>query len=665
MEELHSTIPQNHLAFLDIKEKEASEVQKHSVFSIFSEIVFVLALVAIVAVFLSLIEGFLLSRDFSFEQLLGVRTAHASSLKGYEAMQVTSSGSGGGFSMKPGEEKLFRIGFQNTGNKDWVNEGRGYVSIYTYGPKYRDSLFEQSNWIESEQPAIMEEAEVGVGEVGYIIFKLKAPTKVGVYEETFKLAAEDIAWIPGGEFTINISVEETKAAAVKKITTSPMKTTAPKVVVAVDGYEAMLLLKSSKKIVARAGEVVSFTAGIKNTGTKSWVRRSVRLPGVSIAGTTPNFQHSSWVDTSTLVAKADAEVAPGALDLLTFQFQAPRTKGNHIVKFVLAADGVEVPGGEIEIPVEVTNEAPNAVASPVREGVQRANVIEEPILRIGLLTIDEETGGEAKITCNEDYEIRDGQGSLLGEMKAGEVVNTFYKKMRYWFNRGKGLEQSTYYLRFVPETDDAICTMTNFDRRRTRNAAYADNQFRNILEIRYSEAKDRTWLINELPVEKYLRGLAETSNYSHHEFKKTLITVARTYALYHYERATKHADEYFHMNAYADDQVYKGYEYELRHPKIGLSAEDTEGVVVTYENRTAITPYFSRSDGRTRDWNEVWGGSVAWLKSVPTPCDKGRTLWGHGVGMSASAALCMANDGETWDDILEYFYQGIELQKRW
>jgi peptidoglycan hydrolase-like amidase len=53
---------------------------------------------------------------------------------------------------------------------------------------------------------------------------------------------------------------------------------------------------------------------------------------------------------------------------------------------------------------------------------------------------------------------------------------------------------------------------------------------------------------------------------------------------------------------------------------------------------------------------------------VPAPCDKqkGRKLWGHGVGMSATEALCMADEkGKNWEEILKYFYKDIELKKRW
>ena len=100
-------------------------------------------------------------------------------------------------------------------------------------------------------------------------------------------------------------------------------------------------------------------------------------------------------------------------------------------------------------------------------------------------------------------------------------------------------------------------------------------------------------------------------------------------------------------------------------PNVVQAVEDTHGVIVTYDDDYAITPYFSRSDGRTRDWSEVWGGEVAWAKSVPVPWDEGYTLWGHGVGMSAVGALAMANEGWLYEEILPYYYTDIELQQWW
>src|SRR3989338_3414086 len=179
-------------------------------------------------------------------------------------------------------------------------------------------------------------------------------------------------------------------------------------------------------------------------------------------------------------------------------------------------------------------------------------------------------------------------------MSADRSVTAFYKKGKYWFNRGSGLESSTYPLRFVPNEKNAVCAITNFDRRLTRGVPHADNSFRNILELRYNAAKDRTWIINELPIEMYLRGMAETSNLTALEYQKALITAARTYAFYH-------------VDAYRD-QVYKGYGQEERMPKQVEAVEATRGVIAFYGSKVAITPYYSQSDGRTRSWSEVWYG---------------------------------------------------------
>jgi SpoIID/LytB domain protein len=38
---------------------------------------------------------------------------------------------------------------------------------------------------------------------------------------------------------------------------------------------------------------------------------------------------------------------------------------------------------------------------------------------------------------------------------------------------------------------------------------------------------------------------------------------------------------------------------------------------------------------------------------------------GHGVGMSLSGAICMANSGQTMNDIITYFYTGVAVEKIW
>ena len=580
----------------------------------------------------------------------------------YSALQITNSGSGT-IVMAPGEIKTITTTFQNTSDFTWKNDGAGYVSLYTYGPKYRTSVFDPGTWLSPSQVKRMTEASVVKGKIGTFTFQLKAPTTVGTYAETFKLASELYSWFDGGEFTLNITV---KAPSTAKATTASSQATTTTTATPVSSDHAVLSMVSANKVKAVAGKAVTLSAGFKNTGATTWKSYGLRAPDMSIAST-GSFKHASWKGDS--VADAASTVKPGETAYVTFAITAPKTNGSHTAKFQFTANGSAVDDTFVTIPVEVTGGAAEAISAPkdssVDDGSQSVAYIAEPTMRVGVLIVDEETNNEVVITSSEsDFAVKDLEGNLLAEMKKGQSVTTAWNGKTYTFDRGKGIEKVSSGIRIIPKTVNAIMTVTNFDRKVTRGSSFTDNTFRNILELRYNTPNDRTWLINELSMEYYLRGLAETSNISPAEFQKTLITAARTYAFYHWSRATKHKSEFFHVDAWLD-QVYKGYGQELRTPNLTAAVDATRGRIVTYQGETAITPYFSRSDGRTRSWSEVWYGSVAWAVSVPVPCDEGKTLWGHGVGMSASGALCMANQGQMYDEILRYFYTGIDVAKKW
>ncbi len=558
------------------------------------------------------------------------------------------------------------MGFQNSGTKTWSRDGKNFVSVYTHGPKYRKSVFVHPTWVKNTQPAKLKELSVAPGAVGHVSFTLQAPKEEGTFKETFWLAVENMAWMDGGEFTLQVNVAKPAPAPV--VLSAPSAATSD-----ASGLSAFLLLRSSKEITAAGGDTIEYTIGVKNTGAAPWSRREIRAPDIQIAAliAAARTRDSSWLSSTKLVAKTDPVVAPGSLEFFTFKFRAPNEAGSHTVRYVMAVDDVVVPDFFIDIPVTVTSTSPDIIEAPFVDNAVRENVselIEEPYIRIGVFTVDDETDHQVVVSCNAQWELQDGAGVKLGEFNAGARASAFYKNGQYWYNLGSGLVATDSWIRFVPTTHGAICTVENFDRRITRKMRFADNQFRNILELRHNDHKDRTWLINELPIEDYLAGLAETSNSSHPEYQKALVTAARTFAYYHVDRNSKRAKEFFTISAYADDQVYNGYEHEARSPTIAKAVRDTRGSIVTYNGEYALTPYYSRSDGRTRAWSEVWGGDVAWLKSVPAACDarKGRQLWGHGVGMSATEALCMAEEeGKTWDQILKYFYTGVELTRKW
>lgn len=581
----------------------------------------------------------------------------------YAALMVTGSNS---LSMAPGETKSVSFSFQNIGSETWKNDGTGYISLYTYDPKYRKSDFDPGTWLSGSQVKRISEVSVKPNGVGTFTFGLHAPSKEGTYKETFALAAEDKAWVTGGTFTITIKVAKASTSAVGGTggSTGASTTTSVAQTAATSDYSSLytgqVTAQTADSLKAVAGKNVSFLAVVKNTGVRTWNSLSVTSDGSE----GEDFKNSTWQG-STL-ATLSQTIKPQESGTVQFFFTTPKVNGSHAVSFNLSADGNPVSDAEIDFTLLVTGGVDGVIASPVSEetsGIQAVNLIDEPVMRVAVLIVDEETDDEVYVTSYEsDFDLKDTDGNVLGSYSKGEKVHAAYENGKYYY--GPDNAKSALPLRFVPKTPNAVMTITNFDRRLTRGAAKAYNTFRNVLELRYNSSKDRTWVINELPMEYYLRGLAETSNLSNLEFQKALLTAARTYAFYHYTHASKHASEGYHVDAYSD-QVYWGYGQEEQTPRITQAVEETRGDIVTYNGDTAITAYFSRSDGRTRDWSEVWGGSVPWSKSVSVPCDVGKTLWGHGVGMSASGALCMANDGKGWEEILKYFYTGIDVTQRW
>ncbi len=552
----------------------------------------------------------------------------------------TALSGNGALTLAPGEVKDVLVSFKNSGTTTWKNDGYGYISLYTYAPKYRTSSFDPGTWLSASQVKRIQETTVKPGATATVSFQLHAPTVAGSYTEVFQLASEGLAWVDGGEVKLAITV------AKPVIINAPVLGVSP----ADNGLKATLAMKSANRVKATAGKSILLTAGFTNTGITTWKNYALRTPDVAIAAASASFAHSSWSG-SQLVYNDAAPVKSGETGYLSFSFTAPATNGTHTAKFQLVANGTAIDGVFVELPVEVTGGAAEAIHAPSNENaevVQDANdaiadnLVPEPVIRVGVLIVDEETENEVVITSTEsDFSLVDTNGNLLAEIAKGKKVTAYYDGTRYIFDRGNGNEKSTYPIRFVPAVANAVMTITNFDRKVTRGSAFSDNTFRNVLELRYND-----------------------TNISHLEFQKALITAARTYAFYHWSRSTKHDAEGFHVDAYLD-QVYKGYGQESRTPRLTESIETTRGEIVTYNGETAITSYFSRSDGRTRNWSDVWGGSVPWAKSVAVPCDVGKTLWGHGVGMSASGALCMANDGVLWNDILKHFYTGVELDKRW
>lgn len=341
------------------------------------------------------------------------------------------------------------------------------------------------------------------------------------------------------------------------------------------------------------------------------------------------------------------------------------------------------------------------VVQPPRSGIIDERAEQEPLIRVGLYS----TKDPVRITANKDYEIRDSDGALLTIEQAGSMSTILFdwnlkaytlttpkvslgtnKYLRFGAVRPDSLSPSAGAVPIPPASDtvsqpppavappsvppatptdqDIIFEILSYSNRPSWSSTLNDNTFRTTLEVRYAPQTNRLWVVNELKLENYLKGIGETSNSSPYEYQKTLITAARTYAKYHVDRSTKHAADGFTVSPTEADQVYRGYGAEKRLPNVARAVDETRGVIVTYGGQLAITPYYSQSDGRTRSWEEVWGGAPKpWLVTKPDPYCDGLPMLGHGVGMSARGAIGMALDHKQFEEILKYYYTGIELKR--
>jgi len=581
-------------------------------------------------------------------------------LTAYQASLVSKGGLD--WQANPGGNMTLSIKLRNDGKQTWRPSGTDVVSLYALSNNFKDST-----WKGDFGSAFLP-GSIGPGSTATVTLSLKAPISPGQYKESFELRVNGLETITGSQFDLPIRVNGAAVASTPATTqgTTNQTSSVAQTIKAVAGqYLAKLLLKPAGPFAVSGNDTLTLTYGIKNTGTSQWKNVSLKLMEVvpNLGSRLSSVRHDSW-PTTVEAKNVSATINPGNLSLLDFKLKAPAKKGDYTVRFAMIADGQEVDGGEIDIPVTVTADgyiAPEP--TPASPSPDNANLPNEPIIRVGVYSTDDDTLVVRGFVTG--MNLTQG-GSTVCSLGVGQEVTIRYDRANSVYKAsGSGCTtQSTQYYVAVAADGISPLEITDISRPVSWLPGANDNKFRSKLELRYTPKTNLVWVINELPVEYYLKGIAETSNVSPLEYQKALLTAARTYAMYHVTRATKHADEYYIVDA-KYDQVYRGYGQEARSPNIVNGVDATRGLVVTYDGKIAITPYFSRSDGRTRNWSDVWYGTVAWCVGVPVPQDAGKTLWGHGVGMSASGALAMAaHENKTYDQILKHFYTGIALT-RW
>ncbi len=555
--------------------------------------------------------------------------------------------------LPPGKAVTVWFDFKNIGTSTWTNQDPDPVSLNTDNRMFRKSKFEIKQWRASWRPTRLSQKTVKPGETGRVRFGIKAPNKPGVWRESFALVRGKDARIIGGTVELLIVIStETNADTFYKAT--------PK--------------QPQLSFWVRPGAQIYQSISFVNIGKATWRNEGWGAITLSHDGPSnmapPSFDiHSAPLPGAILRSTRQNETATATINMT-----APTVPGTHTDTFWLNGPYGPITGSQVTASVTVSDE-------------QQPPLAAEPIVRIGIYAPVK----PVIVAASAPFEARNATtGEVLATVPLGQTVTTTYNTTAstYKVELPTEVKNIPDAIRFVPLDPNTIMEIKSYsDRRSTTIDGVAtivnDNMFRGTIEVRYAAATSKLWVINELPIESYLKGLGETGSRSPVEFAKTLITAARSYAMFHYFYGAKHRSENYHINS-STDQIYRGYNYEIQTPNITQAVTETRGMAVTHPSMVdeknivgvIVGAYSSCTDGRTRSYTERWGGkegTYPYLISVPDPlgiCSDGNYpasymtggSGNHMVGMSAFGALrTITQQSLTYDAVLKYYYSGVSI----
>lgn len=131
--------------------------------------------------------------------------------------------------------------------------------------------------------------------------------------------------------------------------------------------------------------------------------------------------------------------------------------------------------------------------------------------------------------------------------------------------------------------------------------------------IMFNVSSGSLTIINLLPIEQYLYGVinGELSKSYPAEALKAQAVAARSYAVC---KLGNHNSYGFDLCSTTHCQVYKGYNDE--YPETISAVDQTKGETIKYNGDTVAAFFYKNSGGYTLDAQDVWGGSVGYLKAV-------------------------------------------------
>ena len=543
--------------------------------------------------------------------------------------------SGQDLRFEPGETRELSLSFLNTSQVDWSANQFDLELLQNSGVALdRNSL---------RLPQVVKE-----NEQIRIAFNVTAPVRQGKYR--FALRPK---WENGKVKTlkpVDFLIEVNPPRLTGKLSPKP---------------ETLTLANGSEEMLSLA---------YKNTGNVTWQQSDVilqRLPARESALAAPD-----WLSPLQPAKLKENSVAPGEIGHFEFTVRKNSESSREVESFVPIVRGL----GRIRGPaakIEVQNA--NLIIAQANNLKSSVTISGNPAFAKAPSYAEASAGKPAgkskgpliRIKLSFESDRIDIGGGTFNIEQFGQTLftGTFAD-----FQVSK-MEDDEYF-RVYP-VSDTILEIPNWYNHPGWTSEISDNRFRGILEIRRSG--DKLIVINELPLEDYLRGIAEPLPTDPDEKVLLLAVLARSYALFYTDPAHRKfpGQPYDGSDNPNEFQRYLGYNYELR-GNMPEATERTQGVAVTYKGNVVKTPYFTSSGGRTKTAAEVgWDATpFQFVKSVPDPWSCGLNLnaigtelncpqnaAGHGVGVSGKGAAGLAREGKTYQEILDYFFEGVEVEK--
>ena len=308
---------------------------------------------------------------------------------------------------------------------------------------------------------------------------------------------------------------------------------------------------------------------------------------------------------------------------------------------------------------------PTPSASPSSSPSSSPVAFVVPKIRIGLFEV---TSPNVTLTANTAFDILN---------KSGQVLATKNAEENFVYTIGN---IATAFVKIMPQSADGIVQIVSYEDHPAWKPTLNYNKFRGSVEIVYSVKSNKVWAVNELNLEDYLKGLAETVQGDPSEYLKTMTVAARTYAYYYILKGGKRgADEVYYLLNTTSDQLYKGYSREILASDVVSAVNATKGEIAAYNGQPIVAAYSSGATELITNGSKsacaVWGSNYCQsgfeylLGGVKDPAGTQYTQStcggaNHCVGLSgAGARQFVKTSAKNYQEILKYYYLGTSIKK--